>query len=516
MKKRIRESERFAFAENKRMEHKRGIFSYSLILLFSICGPAANAAGTYMGTGGYQSPQRYYNGGSASGGYYNRGGSGSTSFPSYNSGYADGGNYYNRGAAQQGRDMNYTRQQAQQQSRSASAAPGKDGFSFDGGLSMQWAQWNFDMKQTGSILDYSDIGWLVLDLKGKYKFGGWVVDGGLQFGMQNGESTMTDDDITRGGLLTEMYDEVNQQYYYSASQVLSIGQSKGGSLFGLNFGVGLADKLGFGRTKITPSIGYRMFNYKLTTQNNNGLAVATNFCMETDTGEQYCPAYILTSDGNGNLAITGETDDGWWQISPTDPYISTESYSVYQPNKTHIYNVSWNGPYLAADLDTQIDGHNAVNARVELGFPGYSAKGDQPYRPDWSHPTSVEDTKPIFGAIHLGLLANWTTMLNANWGLQFGFTYDYYKVSGANAKTYLNGDYYIAQLQAIFNAGVDSGAWTDDTAGEEQMYATSPEAQAIEAVYDACGGDSWTCTTKNEVNSFYRSVGLRLGVAGRF
>ncbi|MDR1027325.1 MAG: hypothetical protein LBL46_02830 [Rickettsiales bacterium] len=43
MKKRIRERERFAFAENKRMERKRGIFSYSLILLFSALGAAQGA-----------------------------------------------------------------------------------------------------------------------------------------------------------------------------------------------------------------------------------------------------------------------------------------------------------------------------------------------------------------------------------------------------------------------------------------------------------------------------------------
>ncbi|MDR1027695.1 MAG: hypothetical protein LBL46_04745 [Rickettsiales bacterium] len=52
MKKRIRERERFAFAENKRMEHKRGIFSYCRSLLFSAIGVANGAKLCYNAQGG--------------------------------------------------------------------------------------------------------------------------------------------------------------------------------------------------------------------------------------------------------------------------------------------------------------------------------------------------------------------------------------------------------------------------------------------------------------------------------
>jgi hypothetical protein len=97
---------------------------------------------------------------------------------------------------------------------------------------------------------------------------------------------------------------------------------------------------------------------------------------------------------------------------------------------------------LALDMLYDINQNNSVNAYLEVGLPSYTATGDQPYRFDWEHPKSVEDSSGVGSAFHLGLGANWTTALTDNVALSVGVTYDYYTVSDADAKTYLNGEYY--------------------------------------------------------------------------
>jgi hypothetical protein len=473
-----------------------------------------------MGTGGYQSPQRYYSAGS---GYYqpqNRGTSG------YN-----GGNYYQRtqGGSQSG---GYGGASSQQRRQSAAApAAASQGFYLSGGISRQYSQWNFDMKSTGSVLNYSDVAWNVLDVKGGYKYGSWVIDGGLQYGMQSGSTKMTDDDITNGGMATS-YDgkdaSGNPITFTTNTRVLSIGESSKGSLFGVNAGVGLANKFGFGNVRLTPSVGYRMFNYKLNTSNNHGLSVADNWCNDKGNGEKQCPAFSWIWDGSassgaGMTSGNPDSDDGysWWHVSDSGTvYVSNgDTFSFSQSGKTHVYDVSWNGPYAAVDIESELGAGGRVDARVELGLPGYHSKGDQPYRPDWQHPTSVEDSKKMFGAMHLGLLASWTTMMGQNFGLTIGLTYDYYSVKGADAKTYINEGFYTDILKQIYGdgtawGGVESNMYNPIDSGDA-LVDGHPTAISIKDLYESCG-KSWTCTMKSEVNSFYRSVGIRVGLAGKF
>jgi hypothetical protein len=117
----------------------------------------------------------------------------------------------------------------------------------------------------------------------------------------------------------------------------------------------------------------------------------------------------------------------------------------------------------------------------------------------------------MFGAMHMGLGASWTTMLDKSWGLTVGVIYDYYRVSGARATTNLSGDYYMNWLEKIF-AGEYGPDGTDDDWND--MLVNNPTAAAIEELYRECGG--WTCAFENEVQSFYKSIGIRVGVAGKF
>ena len=113
-------------------------------------------------------------------------------------------------------------------------------------------------------------------------------------------------------------------------------------------------------------------------------------------------------------------------------------FSFSQTKTTHEYDTSWSGPYVAVDAYYEINQNNSVNARVEFGLPAYTSTGDQPYRIDWAHPKSVEDSAGIGDAWHMGIAANWLTALTNSVKMSIGFTYDYYNVSGATANTFLN------------------------------------------------------------------------------
>ena len=85
------------------------------------------------------------------------------------------------------------------------------------------------MNQSGSILSYDNIAWNVLDISAGYAFdvGSTTlqVDAGFKYGMQWGENTMYDDDITNGGyLVTSWTGDVNDDQQADSGTFDQIGQ----------------------------------------------------------------------------------------------------------------------------------------------------------------------------------------------------------------------------------------------------------------------------------------------------
>ncbi len=270
---------------------KKLIYYLSLFLVPAM----ACAAGTYY-TGGYTSPQTRY--GYNPSGYQTQ------------TGYRPTGNVNNYAATRPG----YMPVQNQQAAPQAQAAAKSDrGFYIDAGISHQIASWQLEMNTAGSELHYNNIGWNVFDASAGYKFDiGSVaaqVDAGFSYGMQSGESTMIDDDITNGGfLITEWYTVSNELIDAQFGQALSVGTSSGGNTMGFNIGFGLTDFFKLGRVKITPSVGYRYFSHKLETKNNHGLSVDTlaHGCITTPEGENQCDPVIVffTTDDSRCLAFS--------------------------------------------------------------------------------------------------------------------------------------------------------------------------------------------------------------------
>ncbi len=498
------------------------------ICVCAACGilpMAGNAAGTYY-TGNYQSPQARYNNSQT---YAQRARTTGTS------GYAQNGTYSSyastRPVATANRvtrtgvaTNNVTNKNVQTTTQTAK----KDtGFWIDAGITHEMAQWQFEMKQATSILQYDNIGWNVFDARAGYVFDmGNVrgqIDAGFKYGMQSGESKMVDDDVTNGGYLQTTWVDPDGDYLGDQiGHALSVGASKDGNMYGFNIGFGLSDVFKWGNLHFTPSVGYRYLKYKLETTNNNGLSVDTSACFQID-GETQCDPMIIFEwiDSNGNVTEQGVIfrDDVQEPIkipvnqSGTYPNIINTAGTYYykQPGVSHSYEVEWAGPYLAMDMDYMINAYNAVNGRVELGVPGYTATGNQPYRFDWAHPKSVEDKAGMFGAFHFGLGANWTTAISDNVAFSLGLTYDYYSVSDADATTYLNADYFTTLYNERLDIWQDAGYTESDMLDPETGDAIAINIKDTEA---ECPG--WVCKTDSEIESFYKSMGIRVGINAKF
>ncbi len=481
--------------------------------LFAICSlffnPFAYGEGTYY-NGTYQSPQQRYN----TNGYYNNY---SDQQNSYN-------NYYSRYQPQYQQQIQQPVATKQNKSNS-----NQTGFYLSGGISHETAMWRFDMNNSKSILHYDNVNWNVFDVNAGYKFNMGStpaqVDLGLKIGMQSGDSTMVDDDITNGGyFITQWVDSGTGDIIGDQiGHALSVGTSNGGSMLGFNIGFGLTDFFKWGNAKITPSIGYRSLNYKLETKNNYGLSVDTANCFTVaETGEVQCDAAIVVhySDGSSQILWRDTITSPMEIVGTADPEsVDTGgTYYYQQPGTSHSYDVTWSGPYAAVDLRYDINKNNSVNGRIELGLPSYTATGDQPYRSDWQHPKSVEDTAGLGAATHLGLLANWNTSLTDYIMLSFGLTYDYYSVSGADAKTYLNQNYYMTIYNNLLSGGVIDGIdWGAGYATEADMLNPTTGSQTainIKSLETTCPG--WVCTAKSEVDSIYKSMGIRVGLNAKF
>ena len=368
-------------------------------------------------------------------------------------------------------------------------------------------------------MHYDNIRWNVLDLNAGYKFGGGFkgqIDVGFRYGMQFGDSTMVDDDITKGGyVVTEWYSDTNNDGVldYLGAQVghsLSIGKSNSGNMLGFNAGFGFTDLFKIGGARMTPSVGFRYLKYKLETKEDFGLTVDTGYCAGLAGGEVQCYPIIVFYNSDGSQQVIWGTDEyGLLPVPSGVDSLSTEGTYMFQlPSVSHSYETTWMGPYLALDLDYDINAYNMINARFELGLPLYTSTGDQPYRYDWQHPKSVEDKGGFGDAWHIGLGANYMTALSNSLFLTLGFTFDYYTLSGGDASTYLNGDYYMDIYNDLRDRYIAAGH------DEAYMLEHDATAQSIKQTQAECPG--WVCKADGEIESIYKSMGIRIGLQAMF
>ena len=503
------------------------------VMMMSVCPMIAGAVGTYYDGNLYQKPRADY--GRGNGGFYNN----------YGAGRGYGQNMQTIGMQQT--TVRTTKKTSVKQNDAAK----KQGFQLGVDLKHEFADWNFDMKNAGSKLHYDNLRWNTVNGEAAYYFGDSLpmqIKAGAFYGMQYGDSFMVDDDITSEKMWT--WDE--SLGVIIGTPAVSVGTSNGGKQYGFNVSFGLTDFFKMGRVRFTPSVGYRYFKYNLETKDNYGAMVevwngSIINCLEVMPGEIQCSPYVGFAGDDGLLG-NPPTAGSFVEVNPADYpnnyaqvtnaygqtiYIKTNDNGTYVvPNDTtmpqldlgntyyyeqsgvsHKYETEWAGPYIALDMEYTINDNNFVNAGVEFGLPIYDAKGDQPYRIDWAHPTSVEDKGDFGDAYHLGLNAMWSTAITDNVMLSLGMTYDYYKVSGATAKTYLNATEYQQALTNVeYNINVLESM--DSLTEDQQEWLALYKAERDD--FNALKAAGWTQESKNEIESIYKSMGIRLGVNVKF
>lgn len=495
----------------------RILFNVSIFAMFPVI---AGAAGTYYNGNMYQNPQRY---GTNGGGFYN----------SYGAGRGYGYNQAMQNMGTRKTTTTTTTVAKKKTKKSGMVSNSKQGFNLGANVSHEFADWDFKMKNAGSKLEYDGLRWNVVSGEGVYYFGDSIpmqVKAGARYGTQYGEISMMDDDISS----EKMWETIaflvfdpntgldKTEYAITGTPAVSVGTGKGGSQFGFNAAFGLTDFFKFGNMKITPSIGYRYLKYKLETKDNYGLMLdiltSDSFvnCVEVQNGEIQCNPYIGFADADGEVfgfAGFAVDVDGNLMTNADGSFIilndqtATQldvgnTYYYEQSGVSHSYETTWMGPYLALDMDYVINDNNLVNMGVEFGLPVYNSKGNQPYRFDWAHPTSVEDKGDFGDAYHIGLNGMWATRVTDSIFLNFGFTYDYYHVSGASATTYLNAARYEDILYA-YQYYYDTDQLTDEGLAYLQ------ELKALKS-------NGWKTESKSEIESVYKSMGIRVGLNVKF
>jgi len=469
-------------------------------LLIALCASGAASANTFF-TGQNQSSQRWYQ----------------STGPSPMSANAQRNQFQqpnqfqhmNRPQQQPGAVRQSTMQQprpGQPQQQQQQQRPGPQqqadgmGLTLTGGLTHKYAFWGFDMAKAGSVLHYDNVMWNVFDFGAAYGFTAGDmnlrVSAGLQFGAQFGESTMVDDDITNGGIGYHLIDG-DENVGFAVSRAISLGKSSGGNMLGYNLGISLIDKFQLGALRINPEIGWRSLSYNLKTNNNHGMSI-----MVVEDGEKWGTCFrIITTGEIQCLPLV-------WFNEDTGDIETGDTYFFSQPGTSHDYKVDWSGPYIAIGMEYVINHNNSVNARLEIGLPGYNAVGNQAYRPDWAHPKSVEDNAGVGSARHIGLSANWLTQITDAVQLSIGFSFDNYSVSGATAQTFLNS----AWFMNMYNHALDIVG--NPLAEEDARIQAQAVVDDILALQQFCPG--WVCTDDNEVSSVYRSMGIRVGLSAAF
>ncbi|MCQ2562166.1 MAG: hypothetical protein MJ158_00905 [Alphaproteobacteria bacterium] len=489
---------------------KRNIFLTSLIALFpAVC----LSAGTYYNGNLYTSPQQRASANRAN----NR-----SMGESFSSRYGHRNNIVKQNVT------------TMKKAETKPAEIKKQGLSIGVDFNHQFANWKFDMNQSGSTLHYDNVNWNVFSANGVYYFGDSIpmqINVGGSYGTQSDETTMIDDDISSGGYwIQDWYADANGTILGTQrGHALSVGTSKDGKQYGFNVGIGLTDFWKYGKLRITPSVGYRYFKYELKTQQNYGVAIDTLdlnsgvvpgavTCITTDDGELQCDPIMLNVAGGGydiGYRVWAETETGELVLSyvkfdeAVEEIDTAGTYYYEQSQTSHSYEVEWAGPYVALDMDYLINNNNTVSAGIEFGLPKYTATGDQPYRIDWAHPKSVEDEGGFGDAIHFGLNANWKTALTDSLSLNVGFTYDYYSVSGADATTYYNASLYENTYITDWN---EYNSLSDEDRLSEYGLMLADEINALDKLRSA----GWSSKTSDEIKSIYKSMGIHIGLTAKF
>lgn len=106
---------------------------------------------------------------------------------------------------------------------------------------------------------------------------------------------------------------------------------------------------------------------------------------------------------------------------------------------THMYYVTWKGPFIGVNLEKMIGNREIVHIYGELFKPSYEVWGNWPNRVDWQHdPSFVDEGGSAWG---FSFDATYKYLIKNSIALTLGVNYEYIKEKNADTKLYTNPDY---------------------------------------------------------------------------
>jgi hypothetical protein len=113
------------------------------------------------------------------------------------------------------------------------------------------------------------------------------------------------------------------------------------------------------------------------------------------------------------------------------------------PGVTHIYNVTWLGPYFGLGLERAFSPLQTLSLYAEFFVPVYKADGIWPYREDWRQdPSFVDEGGSSYGLL---LEAMYRYRFRSNMEFVVGGQYEYIQAKGADTELYFT-DGTVAEL----------------------------------------------------------------------
>jgi len=301
-----------------------------------------------------------------------------------------------------------------------------DEFVLSASYSKQFAQFTF-YTGVNSILNWSDMIFDVITLRaerdfklrgyelfafGEYSFGD-MVSGGMSFDF---DLLPYDKNVPSEGLFK-----------------VSMGDMSG-RLSNIKVGIGARHIWDMGGWKLSPIIGYQIFQHNLEMSNHLYPNMAVLLPLMGQDGSYI---YGNTIGDYAAIAPGGVVPDGWYQVcmSPEDLalviinngqpsvtcdnngencYLNTTTYNPLFPQvpwgvgsgecvvvggdgpimidgTTHIYNTTWSGLYLGLEIEKQMTFVDRLRFYGQISMPNYHGEGIWPNRDDWQQNPSFID-----------------------------------------------------------------------------------------------------------------------------
>lgn len=319
---------------------------------------------------------------------------------------------------------------------------------------------------------------------------------------------------------------------------VSVG-NQSGQTNSYKFGIGAKNIWDIGGFKLSPSIGYEIFQHNLKMGDHYYPNPATYIPLMTPDGQ-----YVF-GDENGNFTAVPQAnaqnavDQGLYQVclTPEDIGVATVNpdgsltFGSYDPSwtylpwgvgpgqcviiggdgpilvsgTTHIYNTTWSGIYLGLEVEKQMTYKDKLRAYVEIGMPKYYSEGTWPNRTDWQQNPSFIDEGSTGSYSYLAEL-EYSYKLSDRLDLSIKADTNYFHVGAIGGKLFLAGytDYkYDANGMPVF-----SDEFGNECPGFDSVVCKYPVLVTV---------DPHTEKIQNSLkNADWQSFGLYLGLKYSF